>query len=435
METSTHTQSTLVKLLAIVGFFSIIALIGFLLLLGVRNFPSIVSSLASIAETVNTYRPNEEFTLTLEKNIVSSGDTISVTWTDMGAGTYAFSYDCTDAMTFSVRTDEETPRELSCSDTLTLPSGTLGLFLTPRAEATRFGDMTFTITFTPESTEGADVQVTKGALAVINADVPSSVPTKSDAQTPPETTSIAVRDSDAPLNREAPRVIRLPESEILPIVLPEPSIVAEPTAPQPEEEVSVSLPVPATTTVPTSTTPVSTETNVTSVASSTLTLNTASATIDTPEMPSQTTTSPMASQGNSQTATPVRTNTPPSPAPTSGVTDLRISYRGVGVIENDVFISKASFIKGETVALRFDVTNIGTLTSGAWSYRLTLPGGLTYQSDTQAPLRFGEQALFTARFELPNIGGTNTTVGGVAMTIHDANLSNNSFTWSVAISS
>jgi hypothetical protein len=181
---STSGSRALIKLLAIIGFFAILALIVWLIVQGVRMFPSAFSSLASIAETVGTYRPNEELTIELPKSIVNSDETFVLNWTDMGKkGSYEFTYVCAPGVILSVRTSEGMLREISCVETLTLPSDVHGLFLSVRGGEQRFSDVDFTVAFDAEK---GDTHIAQGRVTVVNATMPgTSVVTEGTSTVPP----------------------------------------------------------------------------------------------------------------------------------------------------------------------------------------------------------------------------------------------------------
>jgi hypothetical protein len=200
MEPSRTGAQALIKLLAIIGFFAMLALIVWLLVQGVRAFPSVFSSLASIAETIQEYRPSE-LTIELPKNIVNSGETFTVNWTDMGAGTYEFTYVCTEGTSLSVRTDEGLLRDIACTDVLTLPDDVHGLFLTVRAGEQRFSDVDFTVTFDAKK---GDTHIATGRVTVVNA-------------------TMGVK----------PQVVATETAEVSTITLPPPTPVVPPSQPTP----------------------------------------------------------------------------------------------------------------------------------------------------------------------------------------------------------
>jgi hypothetical protein len=167
---STHTpQRALIKLLAIVGFFVLLALIIWAVVQGLRAFPSAFSSLASIAETVNNYHPKDDFSVVVQKSIVNSGETFTVTWNEMRKGTYVFGYSCASDVKFSIRTAEGSLQTITCADTLVLPAHVTGIFATVETKSQRFSDVPFKIAFDPE--KGETVVVEK-RITVVNATVP-----------------------------------------------------------------------------------------------------------------------------------------------------------------------------------------------------------------------------------------------------------------------
>ncbi len=77
-------KSAVVKTLAIVGFLVTIGFIIYFVILGVKKAPAGISSLASIAETINQYQPHaEELTVATEKIVVNSEEQFQISWTDL----------------------------------------------------------------------------------------------------------------------------------------------------------------------------------------------------------------------------------------------------------------------------------------------------------------------------------------------------------------
>lgn len=339
----------LVKLLSIAGLFAIIVLFIWLIIQGVRMFPSAFSSLASIAETIHTYRPRGDLEIHLEKNIVNSGEAFILTWNDMGKGTYTFNYTCADEVRFSVRTDAGVLQDVACTENLTLPEGVTGLFVSVESRSQRFSEVPFQITFDPER---GDNKITKGTVTVVNATVPQ----------------IAHGDTDMPK-------VEIPASEAT--STPETPAVS---TPQPAAPTPATQPKPAVPTQP---------------ASTVVALY-------------------------------------PQSLP-NGYVDLKISYLGVGRILNGVFVPESSFDEDDRAAFRFEVKNIGSKTSGEWSYDLLLPGNVPYHSDEQAPLLPNERAIFTVGFDLLESNDRVVSLKASTETANDTNSKNDSFEWSVKI--
>jgi hypothetical protein len=274
----------------------------------------------------------------------------------MGEGTYTFTHSCERKTTLSVRTDEASPRALSCNEELTLPRDAQGLFLTAVTETQRFSDVTFTVTFTPLNGKLKDIHAAEGTLTIINV-------------TAPQTEDIARTNGT-----------------------PKTTPTSTPKAPNIEPEVEK---IPTRTPIPTTPSPK-------------------------PSIPS----------GTTQVASPLISLIPKSYE--NGFTDLRIAYQGVGIMKNGAFVPQGTWSKGDTVALRFEVKNIGTKVSSDWTYALTLPGN-SYMSEKQSPLMPNERAVLTAQFAFDDVKGKSTIVEGRVSTKGDTNTNNNQFDWSVGI--
>lgn len=113
-------------------------------------------------------------------------------------------------------------------------------------------------------------------------------------------------------------------------------------------------------------------------------------------------------------AKPVTTKPAPGPVTTytytynlpvsdpKGKTDLSVGYLGIGQVVSGNFISTGIVKEGQKGALQFTVTNIGTKTSSDWTYEALLPGGVTYSSAKQSPLKPNEIATITIIFPAVN---------------------------------
>ncbi len=84
----------------------------------------------------------------------------------------------------------------------------------------------------------------------------------------------------------------------------------------------------------------------------------------------------------------------------NGRTDLSTRFLNIGVISNNTFITKA-ITQSAAGAIQFEVKNIGTKTSGTWTYSVTLPDGTTYTSGNQKALRPNERAVLSIGFSAP----------------------------------
>ncbi len=116
----------------------------------------------------------------------------------------------------------------------------------------------------------------------------------------------------------------------------------------------------------------------------------------------------------------------------NGFVDLKVSYLGVGEMNGNTFIPKSSFDRSERNGLKFEVKNIGTKTSGTWTFKTTLPSGQEYESSPQVALKPNERVEFTLGFNFDaGDDDSKVTVKSTVYTKEDSKESNNSFSWVV----
>jgi hypothetical protein len=107
----------------------------------------------------------------------------------------------------------------------------------------------------------------------------------------------------------------------------------------------------------------------------------------------------------------------------NGYTDLATRFLNVGDIAGGKFVA-GSIERDGSGAFQFEVKNIGTKTSGEWTYTVTLPDGDAYTSLKQTALKPNERAVISLGFDTPD-KASHTFV--VVVKIDDKNVSNNSF--------
>ncbi len=130
---------------------------------------------------------------------------------------------------------------------------------------------------------------------------------------------------------------------------------------------------------------------------------------------------------------PVVTYVVPQSNP-NGFTDLKMTYLGVGEMNGNTFTAKNVFDRSERSGLKFEVKNIGTKTSGTWTFTTVLPDDVVYESPTQIALKPNERVEFTLGFDLDSETNAKTvTVKSTVFTKNDTNSKNDSFSWVVGV--
>lgn len=170
MNDTNQAPSTAVKLMSIVGFIAAGIFLVFLAVQIVKIIPTAFTSLASLADGVNN-QPQTNVTVAASESIVNSGESFTVSWTDMNTvGTYTFSYACVDGVSVDVREASGTVTTVACDTPLNLGDGISSLEIYATSEKTRFADVRYEITFTANDSE---TQIAGGSsVTVVNPQIP-----------------------------------------------------------------------------------------------------------------------------------------------------------------------------------------------------------------------------------------------------------------------
>lgn len=107
----------------------------------------------------------------------------------------------------------------------------------------------------------------------------------------------------------------------------------------------------------------------------------------------------------------------------NGFTDLATRFIASGSIVGNKFVT-GSIEREDDGAIQFEVKNIGTKTSGTWTYTVTLPDGDTYTSPKQTALKPNERATIAIGFATPDKASHTFSI---AVKVDDRTSNNNSF--------
>lgn len=167
---------------------------------------------------------------------------------------------------------------------------------------------------------------------------------------------------------------------------------------------------------------------------------------------SEETISDIPTKNESTTDTPAEPSKPientensPSPAPKpnytwqvpvsnpNGYIDLTVSGLNIGFNDRfGNFINTGVINRDERGVIKFTVKNTGTKTSNNWTFSAILPGGITYQSPTQLPLKPQERATFTVQFDAVDKLSIET-FSATVKTTSDLDSSNNTLEQSILV--
>lgn len=185
-----------IKILTIIGFSATVILIGWLLLKIAIKAPETFSSLATITQDIDTYRPLEKLILTPEKKVIHVGDTTKITWEDTkNEGVYSLTFVCTD-VTLAIKNEKGDVLPIVCKTAYELPTQTFALDITALNAPKGFSDIKLTLSFTDSRTK--ETISAKESITVVNADLVSTT-----GGPRPETTT---RPTTSPESVEKPPV-------------------------------------------------------------------------------------------------------------------------------------------------------------------------------------------------------------------------------------
>lgn len=215
-------QSTLHKILAIVGLVALVVLVAWLAISLVRVMPGAFASLASLADSV--YHPERQapttqpLQLSTPSSIVNIDESFVITWNTLTMpGTYAFSYTCNeDGVALNIGNADGTFSNLNCNEPHYLGDDS-SVVITAESSKKRFVDITYQLTFTPDDTN-QEVVTTSKRLTVVNPNISTSVTVDSTDDEPevavePEVGTPATATSPSgQTTTESEIIYRLPES-------------------------------------------------------------------------------------------------------------------------------------------------------------------------------------------------------------------------------
>ena len=113
--------------------------------------------------------------------------------------------------------------------------------------------------------------------------------------------------------------------------------------------------------------------------------------------------------------------------------DLVLHTLAIGVLQNGTLIQTKKYSNDTLNAIRIDIENIGTKTSGAWHFTTTLPDDTVYTSPTQIPLKPNEHAEFTLTFGVDARSEKTIATLSIVFTQNDVNNANNYSSVNVAV--
>jgi len=350
------------KLPTILGLIIVLVILAWSATQLVKLFPNAVSSLASLAESVYTFKPSDPVLLEVKnsKNVINTEETITVSWkNDKTNGTYSFEYDCKDGVTIDLSSNEREFKSLSCNQAYDLGL-TDNIQIKVNSSKQRFVDIDYNLSYFKKNSNSAS-SIGSEIISVVNTSISEY-----------DNSEIKTEDEDNE-NEEKETTVTAPEED----KDKEETVTTKPEETKPEEvkeEETVVTPTPQPTPLP-------------------------------PKVPTYIYEIPVSNP--------------------NGQIDLVISNLQIGHIDNTGrFVKTDRVIKGQASALQFTVHNIGQKTSNNWTFKADILGVIVdYKSENQTPLKPNERAITTLIIPASNTFTSEIKIE--VNTTEDKNLNNN----------
>jgi len=356
----------------------------------VKLFPNAVNSLASLAESVYTFKPSDPVNLEVKnsKNVINTGETITINWkNDKTNGTYSFEYECKDGVSIDLSSEEREFKSLSCNQAYDLGL-TDNIKVKVNSSQQRFVDINYHLSYFKKNSNTTS-GIGSETISIVNTSISEyDSPTEKEETEDKDNESKETEKDKTDLNSETNKN-NLEENS-----------TSTPSLPTEKEETEDK------------------------------------AEIITPK--------PEENKTEEKVVEEVVTQTPkPTPTPTyiyeipvsnpNGQIDLVVSNLQIGQLDNTGrFIKTDRVVKGQAGAIQFTVHNIGQKTSNDWTFKADILGVITnYQSNTQTPLKPNERAVTTIVIPASNTFTSEIKIETV--TSEDKNINNNKLTQNIYI--
>ena len=136
----------------------------------VKLFPSAVSSLASLADTVYTYEPNKKLEISLDRPNLASGENLVIWWNkEAKSGYFTFSYTCQDGVAIDLKTKDKDFTSIACNNSYDLGI-TDHVEVKIDSEKLNFTEVTFKVAYFKKNSDTPTTEQTK-TVSVTNSNL------------------------------------------------------------------------------------------------------------------------------------------------------------------------------------------------------------------------------------------------------------------------
>jgi hypothetical protein len=206
MNNETESSSRLMKTLAVLGFVALVIFGTWLAVNIVRLVPGAFASLASLAESIQLGRDDQNnITIESDDTVVNSEESFTIAWSDLNrSGNYTFQYRCEDGVSVQVKVDGQII-SVPCGTIYLLPEDTFDLEAQFVSAKKRFVDITYQIGFIKNG-ESVPEFTSEKTITLVNATLPTTVVVDEEIEVP--TTPVVKPTPTTPTTPKPPVVVK-----------------------------------------------------------------------------------------------------------------------------------------------------------------------------------------------------------------------------------
>ncbi len=225
-------KESLLKTLAIIGLLGVIIFIAWLSVQIVSVFPSAVSSLASLADSVYNYDPRAETEIDLKQvnSPIITGNEFSISWENPAKkGTYTFNYECQEGLALQIKTSESEFKNADCGNSYDL--GAVGSAqILVNSEKKSVLEMNYTVSYFKTNSASSTANKSQ-TVTILNPRLAPSTSTVEVSDTKPATTTeeVVVVAPEPNVEETSPIATTTPTQPATTTIVESPKPVTKPT--------------------------------------------------------------------------------------------------------------------------------------------------------------------------------------------------------------
>jgi len=196
MSNETESSSRLMKTLAVLGFVALVIFGTWLAVNIVRLVPGAFASLASLAESIQLGRADQnQISIQSTDSVVNSEEDFTISWSNLKRkGNYTFEFQCAEGVSAEIKVDGKIVA-VPCNNNYVLPEDTFSIDIQFVSAKKRFVDVAYQIGFIKDG-ESERTFTSSKTITLVNASLPTTVVTTPEPEVTP--TPVVTTPTPAP---------------------------------------------------------------------------------------------------------------------------------------------------------------------------------------------------------------------------------------------